>query len=345
MNSDNFDINEHNNYQDYPDYQDYEYNEQDYMDDPCYEKYIDESQVPKTKQELFEENDIKYLSYIENIKNNVEKNTFSNKPEYFPKSLFQKTADHIKLDKCCKYMLISPLEIFYKLKYEKANKLSDSSETCVICMDDLYEIKDDSTFDEIKNINESFDYMFNVVLLDKCQDHFFHTECIAKLMGDNSCMKCPVCNKIYGILTGTQPPGTMHVHLDKNLKCKGYENFGTIVIQYSFPSGQGFTGTHRTAYLPNNEEGRKILGLFKVCFDRKLIFTVGTSVTSGQRNTTVWSGIHHKTHVTGGTSSFGYPDPTYFSRVQEEMASRGVTVDNIGENPENIAKKLVGPKP
>lgn len=54
----------------------------------------------------------------------------------------------------------------------------------------------------------------------------------------------------------------------------------------------------------------------KKAFDRKLTFTIGRSVTTGMDNQVVWNGIHHKTHTNGGSSHFGYPDPTYFSRVK-----------------------------
>lgn len=67
-----------------------------------------------------------------------------------------------------------------------------------------------------------------------------------------------------------------------------------------------------------------MLRLLKTAFERKLIFTVGRSVTTGKDNRIVWSGIHHKTNLNGGASFFGYPDPTYFSRVKEELASKGV---------------------
>lgn len=43
----------------------------------------------------------------------------------------------------------------------------------------------------------------------------------------------------------------------------------------------------------------------------------------------VWQGIHHKTSTSGGTSMFGYPDPTYFQRVRDELAGRGVTEDQV----------------
>lgn len=67
--------------------------------------------------------------------------------------------------------------------------------------------------------------------------------------------------------------------------------------------------------------------LFKIAFDRKLIFTVGRSVTSGLDNQTVWNGIHHKTSLTGGSAGFGYPDETYLKRVKEELALKGITID------------------
>ena len=44
------------------------------------------------------------------------------------------------------------------------------------------------------------------------------------------------------------------------MKCDGYPDCGTIVIDYSMHSGKrgaiSFPGTHRTAYLPDNPQGR-----------------------------------------------------------------------------------------
>jgi deltex len=71
--------------------------------------------------------------------------------------------------------------------------------------------------------------------------------------------------------------------------------------------------------LPNNEEGTQVLKLLQVAFKRRLIFTVGDSVTTGRKNVPgernsilivnlnkliffvpVWNGIHHKTNMDGG---------------------------------------------
>lgn len=56
---------------------------------------------------------------------------------------------------------------------------------------------------------------------------------------------------------------------------------------------------------------------------------VGTSLTTGRKNTVVWAGIHHKTNTHGGVSSFGWPDETYFARVKGELSDRGVTPNEI----------------
>ena len=64
-------------------------------------------------------------------------------------------------------------------------------------------------------------------------------------------------------------------------------------------TGQLHHGTVRKAYLPNTPEGQEILALLKKAFDARLIFTVGTSRTTGQTNTVIWNGIHHKTMTHG----------------------------------------------
>ena len=149
--------------------------------------------------------------------------------------------------------------------------------------------------------------------------HLMHYGCLKMLIGEKEWIKCPVCGTIYGQMVGDQPNGTMTCTVNKLLYCQGYLDVGTIVINYNMFSGNkgdiSFPGTHRVAYLPDNEEGNEVLRLLKEAFARKLIFTVGRSVTTGRDNQIVWNGIHHKTNTSGGSSHFGYPDPTYFKRV------------------------------
>jgi len=86
--------------------------------------------------------------------------------------------------------------------------------------------------------------------------------------------------------------------------------YGTIVIQYNFPSGvqgpehpnpgQYYDGISRTAYLPDTREGREVLQLLRRAFDARLVFTVETSNITGRRNQITWNDIHHKTNLRGG---------------------------------------------
>ena len=72
--------------------------------------------------------------------------------------------------------------------------------------------------------------------------------------------------------------------------------------------------------MPKNKEGEEVLELLKTAWNRRLIFAVGTSVTTGRSNTVIWSGIRHKTQTYGGSSNYGYLDEGYFDRVKKELA-------------------------
>ena len=86
----------------------------------------------------------------------------------------------------------------------------------------------------------------------------------------------------------------------------GFKSCGTIIISYKFPNGiQGpdhpnpgkpYMGTNRTAYLPDNIEGKKVLKLLKKAFEQKLTFTIGRSATTGRDDCIIWN-ISHKTSV------------------------------------------------
>ena len=284
----------------------------------------------------------------------------SNKYEKKPNDVYLNAVSNIlinekykkvleKISNITQYSLISSIELIYKFNYEKINKTSNELDKCSICQYNFYEEDEDvkdkkNGIDKSSDFDKLYDKEINVILLKNCHDHFFHIECLDLLIGNKESFKCPNCSKIYGILIGDQPNGTMSAHISSNIHCSGYENYDTIVIDYDFPSGKGYSGTFRTAFLPNNKEGKEILGLLKVCFDRKLTFTVGTSVTTGRSNTTIWNGVHHKTNLYGGSTHFGYPDKTYFNRIKEELASKGVIQDNIDEDVTNIADDLLNNK-
>ncbi len=95
-------------------------------------------------------------------------------------------------------------------------------------------------------------------------------------------------------------------------------------------SGHSFSthGFPRVCYLPDCPKGQRVLRLLQVAWDRRLTFTIGTSVTTGASNTVVWNEIHHKTECHGNFSGHGYPDPNYLDNVLMELESQGVTEDD-----------------
>ncbi|XP_019634542.1 PREDICTED: probable E3 ubiquitin-protein ligase DTX3 [Branchiostoma belcheri] len=151
-------------------------------------------------------------------------------------------------------------------------------------------------------------------------------------METKSC--CPVCSAVIGKLTGNQPEGKMKVSYNNKMTLCGYKHTEVIVIDYVFKDGtQGpqhpnpgkpYKGTCRTAYLPRNTDGEKVLSLLKQAFNQRLTFTIGTSATTGQSDKVVWNDIHHKTRTYGGPSMHGYPDPGYLKRVTEDLAAKGI---------------------
>ena len=133
-----------------------------------------------------------------------------------------------------------------------------------------------------------------------CIDHWFQQK-----------PSCPTCFKIFGEVKGTQPEGGEMNWDVQATSLPGYEGDKTIRICYRIPSGtqsaehphpgRRFSGTSRTAYLPDNKKGRKVLKLLHRAFRAKLIFTIGQSRTTGGDNQVTWNDIHHKTTIYGGT--------------------------------------------
>ncbi|XP_078684007.1 uncharacterized protein LOC144917639 [Branchiostoma floridae x Branchiostoma belcheri] len=185
----------------------------------------------------------------------------------------------------------------------------DQDDTCPICMSDFTDPK-----------------------MLPCK-HKFCSECLATAL--KHAAKCPICGLVVGRLRGDQPEGRMECVVERHSSLPGYPGCGTIIIHYSIPSGiqgrdhpnpgQPYHGTSRKAYLPDNYEGQEVLTLLKEAWRNKLVFTIGTSVTTGTDDAVTWNDIHHKTNRSGGPTRYGYPDPTYLARVKEELAAKGIT--------------------
>ena len=69
------------------------------------------------------------------------------------------------------------------------------------------------------------------------------------------------------------------------------------ILQEGHPDpGNFYHGITRTAYLPDNKEGNEIQTLLQIAFERKLVFTIGRSRTTGKEGVITWNDIHHKTN-------------------------------------------------
>lgn len=81
-------------------------------------------------------------------------------------------------------------------------------------------------------------------------------------------------------------------------------------------------GFPRVCYLPDTKKGRLVLRLLSIAFKRKLIFTIGRSVTTGREDVVTWNDIHHKINPRGR------PDPGFLDRCLKELAAHGVKCED-----------------
>ncbi|XP_029913914.1 E3 ubiquitin-protein ligase DTX1-like isoform X2 [Myripristis murdjan] len=172
--------------------------------------------------------------------------------------------------------------------------------------------------------------------------HQYHLQCLVAMYNNGNkdgSLQCPTCKTIYGVKTGNQPAGKMEYHIIPH-SLPGHPDCKTIRIIYNIPPGiQGpehpnpgkpFTarGFPRHCYLPDSEKGRKVLRLLLVAWDRRLIFSVGTSSTTGESDTVIWNEVHHKTEFGSNLTGHGFPDPGHLDNVLEELRAQGITEDD-----------------
>ncbi|KPP61592.1 hypothetical protein Z043_120295 [Scleropages formosus] len=221
----------------------------------------------------------------------------------------------------------------------KCPRLVPPSQDCTICMERLVM---SSGYEGVLNHKAMKPEL--VGKLGKC-GHMFHLLCLVAMYNNGNkdgSLQCPTCKTIYGEKTGSQPPGKMEYHVIPHC-LPGYPDSKTIRIVYDIPAGIQTTehpnpgkkfsarGFPRHCYLPDNEKGRKVLRLLIMAWDRRLIFTIGTSSTTGESDTVVWNEIHHKTEFGSNLTGHGYPDPNYLDNVLTELSSQGVAEENLKE--------------
>lgn len=178
---------------------------------------------------------------------------------------------------------------------------------CPICLDDLSGETQHSC----------------VVRIRSCR-HVFHGACLQDILGrDDTAPKCPVCRaEVACEPRGTSPSGTMTITVAQY-------GPGFLEIDYNLPSGvqssfhpnprRPFEGTHRYAYLPDTHEGHLLLKRFVWAFQHGMMFTIGTSMTTGRSDVVVWStSVPQKSSRYGG-GPFGFPDPNYVSQINAAL--------------------------
>ncbi|CAL1527349.1 unnamed protein product [Lymnaea stagnalis] len=177
----------------------------------------------------------------------------------------------------------------------------------------------------------------------KCCRELICSACLGKLS------ICPFCRVPVKILIGKQPTNGGMSCSSSQLDVHGYERKGSLEINYYFPAGiqaeelqhpspgRSFKSVTRTAYLPATDDGYRALRLLRVAFHRRLIFTIDVSHTTRMEGI-VWN-IHHKTNR--HSSENGYPDPTYLSRLMDELRQHGVTEESLAEEEKRLVEKLM----
>lgn len=76
----------------------------------------------------------------------------------------------------------------------------------------------------------------------------------------------------------------------------------------------------------------QVLKLLLVAWDRRLIFAIGTSSTTGESDTVIWNEIHHKTEFGSNLTGHGYPDINYLDNVLAELAAQGITEESLAQD-------------
>eukprot|EP00977_Amphora_coffeiformis_P012145 scaffold2992_cov214-Amphora_coffeaeformis.AAC.27 len=137
---------------------------------------------------------------------------------------------------------------------------------------------------------------------------------------------CPVCLTPFEKKTpvGHLPSGSMMVSHDPFRTCAGHTQ-GSLVIHYCLIGGvqqlyhpnpgERYFPTSRIAYIPDTEDGIRLLSRLQDAFRHGLTFAVGTSLTTGRSNMVCWQSIPHKTSPAGG--AHGFPYGNYFRNCNE----------------------------
>ena len=156
--------------------------------------------------------------------------------------------------------------------------------------------------------------------------------CLQNVLKHDS--KCAICREVKTKKLG--PNGNMHVIIKKYTlrRLRRLRSYCNQVhtspwrsrTATSEPLEVRYAGDGRKAYLPDDEESRKVLRLHKKAWKMKLTFIVGNSLTAGSSNVITWNDIHHKNCLYGGP--YKYPDSSYLDLVTADMIVLGIKLDD-----------------
>mmetsp|Transcript_65745 Transcript_65745/g.118456 ORF Transcript_65745/g.118456 Transcript_65745/m.118456 type:complete len:777 (+) Transcript_65745:87-2417(+) len=155
--------------------------------------------------------------------------------------------------------------------------------------------------------------------------HCLHEKCLTRWLSEQR--RCPVCATSCGTRFGSGPKTGTMTWQRQSQSLPGYAGSGRMVVTFNFPAGSDdagvpYAGRTAVGFLPDVPEGRQVRQLFEVAFRRRLMFTVGVSLTLGTRWPTFH--VHLKTSDRGGASHHGYPDEGYLARAMQELSECGV---------------------
>lgn len=113
----------------------------------------------------------------------------------------------------------------------------------IISDDDDEKSHDETSLHDVPSVESSDnETAICVICLDDVKDgmkldcnHEFCKSCLTQSFSKHK-KACPVCGKIFGEITGNQPPGVISFEKEGR-SLPGYENCGTIIVKYNFKSG------------------------------------------------------------------------------------------------------------
>lgn len=167
--------------------------------------------------------------------------------------------------------------------------------------------------------------------------HSYHLACITRWVGEKSASsQCPVCRKALFTLTGNQPveSGNDFEVFEHPSNLPGNSECTTYILRFTIQSGiqtmdmplplEPYAGLTLVCYLPNNSEGKELIRLLHVAWDRRLLFRIGTNTKTGRKDQVIPNGFEFKVNREGGIQNYGFPDPSYMNRLKVDLKDVGV---------------------